>query len=173
MAYGKLLNTMIFALSVWIMSEVSAEKSDRNQAINIEADSGEVDDKSQIARFFGNVVLTQGTLMLRADELEVKQESESFSIGIAKGSPAYFKQKREGYEDFIEGEAQRIEYDGTSEVLRMFTNAKLWRDGDVVHGDFITYDAKTEIFEAKGASDESVGGNPKRVKAIIHPKKKD
>ena len=55
----------------------------------------------------------------------------------------------------------------------MFTNAKLWRDGDIVHGDFITYDANTEIFEAKGSRDENIGGNPKRVKAIIQPKKKD
>jgi lipopolysaccharide export system protein LptA len=173
MACRKFLNCMIFALSVWVTGAAVAEKADRDQPINIEADSGEVDDKSQIARFFGNVVLIQGTLVLRADELEVKQENENFSIGIAKGNPAYFKQKREGYEDFIEGEAQRIEYDSTSEVLRMFTNAKLWRDGDVVHGDFITYDANTEIFEAKGSRDENIGGNPKRVKAIIQPKKKD
>jgi lipopolysaccharide export system protein LptA len=173
MAYSKFLNFTILALSVCASSDVAAEKADRDQPINIEADSGEVDDKSQTARFFGNVVLTQGTLMLRADELEVKQKNESFSIGIAKGKPAYFKQKREGYEDFIEGEAERIEYDNTLEILRMFKNAKLWRDGDLVNGDLITYDANTEIFEAKGSLDEKIGGNSKRVRAILQPNKKD
>jgi lipopolysaccharide export system protein LptA len=149
-----------------------AEKADREKPLNIEADRGEMDEKTGIARFFGNVILSQGTLIIRADELETHQENGNFSLGIAKGKPAYFKQKREGFDEFIEGEADRIEYSSSSEILKMFTDAKLWRNGDIVEGDFITYNAVSEIFEARGGSNESKQSNNKnRVRAVIMPKK--
>jgi len=114
--------------------------------------------------------LTQGTLIIRADELTVIQENDEFKKGIAVGNLAYFKQKREGYEDFIEGEAERIEYDAITDELRMFRNARLWRDEDEVYGPYISYDANTEQFEVDGSGASTESG---RVKAIIKPKAKD
>ncbi len=129
-----------------------------------------MDDKTSTATFEGNVVLTQGTLVIRADELTVIQENDEFKKGIAIGKLAYFKQKREGYDDFIEGEAERIEYNAITDELRMFRNARLWRDEDEVHGPFISYDASTEQFMVDGSGSSEDSG---RVKAIIKPKTKD
>jgi lipopolysaccharide export system protein LptA len=86
-----------------------AERADRDQPVNIEADRVEIDDQKKEAVFEGNVVLTQGTLMLKADRIIVDQDETGFQSGIAFGRPAYFRQKREGFEDFIEGEAERLE----------------------------------------------------------------
>lgn len=161
-----LASLIICAGQVW------GEKADREQPINIEADSARMDDKTSTAIFEGNVVLTQGTLLIRADILTVLQENDEFKQGIALGESAYFKQKREGYEDYIEGEAHRIEFDALTDQLTMKTNAKLWREGDEVQGNFIHYDAATETFTVRG--DEQVDGRSKpsggRVKAIIQPK---
>jgi lipopolysaccharide export system protein LptA len=166
------LSLAFIALSMLVLT-AHAERADRDKPLNIEADRAEMDDKTNTAKFFGNVLLTQGTLMLKANELEVKQDNGAFEIGIAYGEPAYFKQKREGYDDFIEGEAKRIEYETTTETLRMFQDAKLWRDGDKVEGNFIKYNSVTEIFEVEGSDKGSGGVNSGRVKATIQPKRKD
>jgi lipopolysaccharide transport protein LptA len=54
----------------------------------------------------------------------------------------------------------------------MIINAKLWREGDEVQGDFIHYDAATETFTVKGngQTDGSQNNPGGRVKAIIQPK---
>ena len=157
---------------ILVPGQTWSEKADREKPINIEANSAHMDDKTSTAIFEGNVVLTQGTLMIKADTLTVLQENDEFKQGIALGTRAYFRQKREGYEDYIEGEAHRIEFDALTDQLTMTTNAKLWREGDEVQGNFIHYDAVTETFTVKGAgqhnsSQDTLKG---RVKAIIQPK---
>jgi len=152
-----------------------AERADRDKPVNIEADRVEIDDQKKEAVFEGNVVLTQGTLMLKADRIIVDQDETGFQSGIAFGKPAYFRQKREGLEDFIEGEAERLEYKGEEEKVELFVNAKLTRGGDEVRGNYISYSALTEFFEVMGnqpgsAEGESSGG---RVRAIIQPRKEE
>lgn len=150
---------------------VQAERADRDKPVNIEADKVEIDDQKKQAVFQGNVVLTQGTLMLKADRIIVNQDESGFQSGVAYGKPAYFRQKREGYEDFIEGEAERLEYHGQQEKVELFINAKLTRGGDEVRGNYISYSALTEFFEVMGeqpgAATGSTGG---RVRAIIQPR---
>ena len=75
--------------------------------------------------FEGNVTLTQGTLMLKADRIVVKQDAQGFNYGFAYGKPAYFRQKREGYDEYIEGYSERLEYDGKKDKMQMFTNAEI------------------------------------------------
>lgn len=151
-----------------------AERADRDKPVNIEADKVEIDDQKKQAVFQGNVVLTQGTLMLKADRIVVNQDESGFQSGVAYGNPAYFRQKREGYEDFIEGEAQRLEYHGQQEKVELFINAKLTRGGDEVRGNYISYSALTEFFEVMGeqpgAAAGSTGG---RVRAIIQPRNEE
>ena len=152
-----------------------AERADRDQPVNIEADRVEIDDQKKEAVFVGNVVLTQGTLMLKADRIIVDQDETGFQSGIAFGRPAYFRQKREGFEDFIEGEAERLEYKGKEEKVELFVNAKLKRGGDEVRGNYISYSALTEFFEVMGKEPGSSaeGSSGGRVRAIIQPRKSD
>jgi hypothetical protein len=64
--------------------------------------------------FDGNVTLTQGTLVIRGDKLVVKQDAEGFQNGVATANPgnlARFRVKRDGKDEYVEGEAERIEHD--------------------------------------------------------------
>lgn len=154
---------------------VLAEKADREKPINLEADRVTVDDAKQISTFEGKVVLTQGTLVIRGDRMEVRQDNEGFKNGITWGNLAYFKQKRDGYDEYIEGWAERIEYDSRADKMQMFNRASMKKGGDEVRGSYISYDAKTEFFQvigggAKAAAAESSDG---RVRAVIQPKPKD
>ena len=149
-----------------------AEKADRDKPVNLEADRVTVDDIKQLSTFEGNVVLTQGTLVIRGDRMEVREDKEGFKYGKTWGNLAYFRQKREGVDEYIEGWAERIEYDGRADKLQMFTRASMKRGQDEVHGNYISYDANTEFFQVIGAGKAAAPAD-RRVRAVMQPKPKE
>ena len=151
-----------------------AERADRDKPVNLDADRVDLDDAKKEAVFVGAVTLTQGTLTIKADKIIVKQDAEGFQYGIAYGNPAHFRQKREGYDEYIEGFSERLEYDGKADKMQMFTNARIQRGGDEVRGDYISYNAVTEYFQViGGAKSTATTASPQgRVHAVIQPKPK-
>jgi lipopolysaccharide export system protein LptA len=125
--------------------------------------------------FEGNVVLTQGTLTIRGDRMQVRQDDEGFRYGTTWGNLAYFRQKREGYDEYVEGWAERIEYDGRADKVQMFNRASMKRGQDEVRGSYISYDAVSEFFQVTGGGTKAAtAGNPEgRVRAILQPKPKN
>jgi len=148
-----------------------AEKADRDKPVDLEADTVVMDDVTQISTYTGNVILTQGTLVIRGDKMIVKQGAEGFEHGTVYGKPASFKQKREGLDEYIEGFGERIEYDALADKAQLFTRARMKRNQDDVRGNYISYDAKTEFFQVIGGGKEA-GAPPGRVHAVIQPKSK-
>ncbi len=149
-----------------------AEKADRDKPIEIEADTVTSNDAKKTSIYSGNVLLTQGTLRIKGDKLVVREDSAGFQHGTSYGNPTTFRQKREGKDEYIEGSGQRIEYDGRMDKVQLFTKAWVKRGNDIVHGDYIMYDANAEYSEVigggpKAATPATPGG---RVKAIIQPK---
>ena len=152
----------------------AAEKADKEKPINLEADRVNIDDAKKVSVFEGNVVLTQGTLVIRADRMIVREDAQGFNHGTAFGNPVTFRQKRDGVDEYIEGEALRVEYDGRIERLQLFNRAQLKRGADEVRGSYISYDQPTEIFNAVGSHDDGSGkATQGRVRAVIQPKNKD
>jgi lipopolysaccharide export system protein LptA len=163
------------ALLLALAAPAHAERDDRDKPVNIEADRMLADDQKQTAVFEGRVVLTQGTFVLRADKLTVRQDAQGFQTGVAVGAPATFRQKRDGVDEWIEGEAQRIEYDGKGERVELFDRARVTRDKDEVRGNYISYDTRSEIYRVQGAKElpAAPAGRDGRVRATLQPKKKD
>jgi len=145
-----------------------AEKADRDKPIEIEADTMTVDDAKSTSIYTGDVILIQGTLLIRADELIVRQDKQGFQHSTSLGSPTTFKQKMEGSEEYIQGRALRIEYDGHMDKIHLYKNAEVKRGKDIVVGDYITYDANAEVAQAMSSKTEN--GKKGRTKAIIKPK---
>lgn len=154
---------------------VSAERADRDKPINLEADRVTIDDAKKVSVFEGNVVLTQGTMVLRADRMIVREDPQGFSHGTAYGNLAMFRQKRDGMEEYVEGQAERIEYDGKAERVQLFNRAQMKRGNDEVRGSYISYDQPTEFFRVTGAQNDPAGKKAAagRVRAVIQPKPKD
>lgn len=159
-------------------SHALAEAADRDKPIDLESDTVKVDDAKQISTYSGNVILTKGTLVIHADKLIVHEDSEGFqhSTSLANPvtkTPTTFKQKREGKNEYIEGSGQRIEYDSRMDKVQLYTKAWVKRGEDIVHGDYIMYDANAEYAEVIGGTKSSDSGTSSgRVHAIIQPKNK-
>jgi len=154
----------------------TAERADRDKPVDLEADKVSVDDAQKVLIFEGNVVLTQGTLVIRATRLVVVQDKAGFQKGTATGKPARFKQKREGLDSYIEGEAERIEHDTRNDRTEFFINARVKSGGDDVSGNYIAFDGLTERYLVTGTP-KGTPGTPTaapgdtRVRATLQPKK--
>ncbi len=150
-----------------------AQSGDRDKPIHLEADKVTINDAKQVAVFEGNVILRQGSLELRGNRMEVRQDKTGFKYGVAWGKPAYFRQKQASDNEFIEGWAERLEYDGRAETLKMFNHAKVKRGQDEIRGNFISYNAKTEFYEVLGGPKTGAAkGSTGRVRAVIQPRPK-
>jgi lipopolysaccharide export system protein LptA len=116
--------------------------------------------------------MTQGTLSIRADKVTVRQDKDGNQYGTAIGNPAVLRQKREGAEGYIQGEAQRIEYDGKRDLVELFNRARLLREpADEVRGNYISYNSRTEYFTVTGGDGPGAGGSSAgRVHAVIQPR---
>jgi lipopolysaccharide export system protein LptA len=150
-----------------------AERADRDKPVNLEAERVTVDDIKREHVFEGSVVLTQGTLIIRSAKLVVTQDDAGFQKGVATGGEnglARFRQKREGRDEYVYGEAERIEYDSRTEKAEFFVRAYVQSGSDEVRGNYIQYDGLTEqylVTAAPGAKPGAAGG---RVRAVIQPK---
>jgi lipopolysaccharide export system protein LptA len=131
-----------------------------------------IDDAQKTSVFDGKVVLTQGTLTIRADRITVRQDKEGNQYGSASGNLATFRQKRDGANEYIEGEAERIEYNGKFDKVEFFNRARLKREpADEVRGNYISYDSRTEYFTVTGGTGSAASGSPGgRVHAVIQPR---
>lgn len=154
-----------------------AEKADRDQPLAVESDQMHYDDIKQVGTFTGRVVLTKGSILIRADRLTVRQDEEGWQYATAWGAPASFRQKREGVEEWIEGRGRRIDHDGRRETVRLQQQASMLRtDGsrvlDEIHGNDILYESGTELFSVQGAAGKEVTPeNPSgRVRMVIQPR---
>ena len=108
----------------------SAERADRNKPMNVEADALRYDDLNQTSVFTGRVVITKGSIVIRGARIEVRQDAEGYQHGVVTAEPgklAFYRQKREGVDEFIEGEAEVIEYDGRAARVKFIRRDELRR----------------------------------------------
>lgn len=154
----------VVSLSAW------GEKGDRDKPVHLEADNVTLDDVRKLSVFQGNVLLVQGTLMIRADQVEGRQNDEGLQSVTALGNPVSFRQKRDGVDEYVEGFAARAEYDSVQSLLTLRGNARLRKGGDEIRGEQITYDARTEFYKVVGQ--QNVAGPAGRVRVTIKPRPK-
>ena len=168
---------VLAALVLWLPG-AHAEKADRSKPLHVEADlPGKIDLLKQFVVFNGNVVVTQGTMTIRADRIEVHETPDGYHSAVAigtPGKPATFRQKRDGVDEWITGEAERLEYDGKADTVRFVNRASVRRlrgstVADEITGNVITYDSISEVFSVSGGA--ATAANPGgRVRAVLTPR---
>lgn len=184
------MNNSVFSPLVLLLLALAApvawgEKADKDKPMNIEADALRYDDAKQISVFTGKVVLTKGSILIRGGRLEVRQDADGFQYGVVTAAPgtlAFFRQKREGVDEFIEGEGETIDYDGRADTVKFISKAQLRRYrgatlGDEFNAGLIVYNNVTDVFTLDGApvaGQSSSTGQPGapagRVRAMLTPK---
>jgi lipopolysaccharide export system protein LptA len=158
----------------------SAERADSLKQAVINFDSLDVDEVTQTRILTGNVVLTRGTLTMKSDRALVKETPEGYmsvTLTSGPGRVATFRQKRDGGPDlWMEGQAERIEYDERVEVVKLFSKAvvKELENGRLTNqldGAFVSYDSRREVASVRNdaSGDSKAGGG--RGTLIIAPRR--
>ena len=169
-AVAAALAAMCAALA--LVAPAHAEKADREKPINFAGDTGDANLQSRGGTLAGHVIITQGTLEIRADRIVFKQNADNSLSATAYGNPVALKQKRDGVDEYYEGYAQRLEYDGSKELVELFDNALLKRGQDEIRSNYVSYNTATELFKAEGraGSVPEPAGPGERVRGSFQPK---
>jgi lipopolysaccharide export system protein LptA len=173
----------MLVLAFGLLGSAFAEKADSTKPMNAEADSLRFDDVKQISVFTGNVVITKGSIVIRGDVVEVRQDNEGFQFGTARatgGKRAFYRQKRDtaagAVEEWIEGEGEIISYDGKADVVTFSKNAVMRRlrgavVADETTGAVISYNNTSDVFNVSGGVTASGAPAPGgRVRAVLSPR---
>jgi lipopolysaccharide export system protein LptA len=168
----------LFACLALCCAAAHAEKADREKNIEFQGDSGGGNAENKTGELVGHVVITQGTMAIQADRVTFKQNADNSLSATAYGNPVRFREKRDGADDYYEGYAQRIVYDGEKRFIELFENALLKKSGDEIRSNYITYSAATEKFTAEGRPDAkppAVGDAPlvARVRGTFQPRSEE
>ncbi|HWH82616.1 MAG TPA: lipopolysaccharide transport periplasmic protein LptA [Burkholderiaceae bacterium] len=165
--------------AVALAAPAQAERTDRLQKIRIDADQdGAIDLQKQVVTYNGNVVISQGTMLIRAARVEVHQLPSGYYNAVAFGAPdkpATFRQKRDGVDEYIEGSAARLEYDGKAALVKLIDRAEARHlrgatTADEISGNLITYDATTEKLTVTGGAKPTAANPNGRVSTVLSPR---
>lgn len=165
------------------LGPAAGEKADRTKPLNYEADSGECDDLKQVCVLVGNVLLSKGTMRAAGDRVQVRKDAEGYQYGVittAPGKLATFRQRRDaskpGLEEFVEGYAERIEYDEREDTVKLTTRARVRlleneTQRDELRGEAITYDQRnSKYFVTGGKPSADPNSRDGRVRGTIAPR---
>lgn len=170
---------LIVVLTAGFALPVAAEKADRDKPMNAEADTLRYDDLKQSSVFTGNVVITKGSILIRGGQVDVSQDPEGYQKAIATAMPgklAYYRKKREGVDEYVEGEGERIEYDSRADVVKFINRAVVRRYkgatlADETSGALIVYNNTSDVFSVDGGTQNRSAANPSgRVRAMLSPR---
>lgn len=156
---------LIASTALLMLPSAMAAKVDLNKEIVIKSKRQAGDLKNKIASYLDDVQITQGSLTIKADLVQVYSNSDSDEeTYVAKGKPATFEQLLEDGTP-INLQANEIRYEPANNTITISGNALLRQAGSEVSGSKIIYNTKTEQLEAESASNES-------VTTILKPKNK-
>ena len=169
------LSCVVLGVALCCATPAHAEKADREKNIEFQGDSGGGNAETKTGELVGHVVITQGTMTIQADRVTFRQNADNSLSATAYGNPVRFREKRDGTDDYYEGFAQRIVYDGVKRFVELFENALLKKSGNEIRSNYISYSAATENFSAEGRPDvkpAAAGDSPlgARVRGTFQPR---
>ena len=174
-------NTVFLCASLLFTTSTLALSTDKDQPVEIEADSAELDDEKGITIYRGDVVLVQGSVRMQGKTLTVYFKDDELDILIMEGKPAKYRQLPDDSKIYDEAEALRIEYYELKNLAILIDKASFKQENLRFSGNRIEYDtehSKVKIesgVKQQSTSEDADAPSPdskKRVKIILKPKKK-
>ena len=159
------MNKIILLISFFFTTFVFALSEDAQQPIEVEAESVVVDEISGFNEFSGSAQVTQGSLLMTAELIQVQTNADGVETMKATGSveiPAKYIQSQESQARFVEATATIITYDVNEGMVFLVGNAYLIQGFDSFSGETLTYDINNDKVIVKGSEDGT-----KRVKFKI------
>jgi lipopolysaccharide export system protein LptA len=127
-----------------------ALNTDKNQPIQLEADSVDIDEATGVSIYQGNVIVTQGSLKLWADKMWIYRKNGITERIVTKGDPTHFRQLEDSGEE-TKGRAKKAEFFVQKDEIHLIDEAVLEQKQDIFRSDRIIYLRSQSLVKA-GAS---------------------
>ena len=154
----------IFLLGLLLTMPAFAAQEERKGAVQIEADQAAFDEKSGITVLTGNVVISQGSMLITADKVTTYRKNDKLIRIISEGSPAQYQQTNSAGKDPVVAKASEIDYLLSDELIELRGAAHLLQGGSTFSGEEITYNLKNDAMSASGSE-----SGQRRIRLIIDP----
>lgn len=158
-------------LLMWLATSSSAMalSTDIKQPLRISADTVVFNKAKGTAVYSGNVVIIQGSLQIRAWEINISAPKNAINTMSAKGSPAIFQQTMDDGK-VAKGSSKLIRYFVKQKKMTLDGDAVLTQNNDKFSSDHIEYSTRTGELKAGIPRIKGKKQNPKgRVNAIFYP----
>jgi len=161
------LSAALGSASAWALP------NDREQPVRIQADSAQMDDKNKVATYTGDVIITQGSMMIKGNVVTVTlNQAGDIDTATSVGSLAYFEQQQDAAKpDKMQGYAKQIQYQAGKDLIILTDQAKVINAGNTTEGEKIVYNSKTQVATA-GRGGKDIKTPRQRIDMVIQPKKK-
>jgi len=140
-----------------------ARTADRSQPMSLDADNSDCNlaDAGGKCVFTGNVVITQGTLDIRAERAEVLRRDGEIDQVVLTGRQATMQQQMDDG-TMMKARADRIVYETRKEILTLTGDFKLESPRGTNSGQRMVYNMGTGQMQS--------GGDGTRVRTVIQPR---
>ncbi|MDX1353079.1 MAG: lipopolysaccharide transport periplasmic protein LptA [Thiomicrorhabdus sp.] len=161
-----MLGMISLVLSVNIANAAPKQQiPDEEQPVNISANSLIASEKTGKSLYKGNVIITQGSLTLKGETVNIEHPKNQLTTVIANGNPATFKRYSQIDQAWIKGNAQEIEYDALNKTVLLVGQAKVEQPGKhVITGPRLFYDIAKQTLQAQATENEN-----KRISVTLNP----
>jgi lipopolysaccharide export system protein LptA len=140
---------LLAAVLTLFSSALPALESDRQQPLEVKADSTDGTLGDGIAVLRGHVVIEQGSMVIRADRAEVEKVDGKVRKITLTGKPVYLQQEIEE-EGLVQARANRIEYLVASGMVTFTGAANVEHPQYKVSGEILKYDMNEQHFQGSG-----------------------
>lgn len=159
------------ALLLWVLNAF-ALKSDAQQEVHIDAGHATFDQKNKVTVFTGQIVITQGSLVVHAEKGTASEDKDGNQTIELYGTPVTFVQLNDDG-DRTEGQGNNFQYTTHDNLAILSGRARVKKGNNLVMGDKLTYNTQTQIFSATSTNANGVTNTKRgRVTVILQPNKK-
>lgn len=167
---------LVALVALSLATGAHAEKADRDKPIRYSANQLDGNEADQTVLLSGKVEVTQGTIVLKADRVVLKQQPDGTYNVSATGKPVTFRQKMDNSDEYVDAQALRVEYLGSKDLVELYDQSWIRRGKDELRGNFLTYNSATGAFAGRGtwppAGPNAASGDG-RISGVIQPKPKE
>lgn len=144
-----------------VTSSLHARTDDSEKPIHITADTAELNDKTGVSIYRGDVEMIQGTTILTGDVITVYTKNNDVTKMISVGNLATYQETTDDG-DIVYAESEEMIHNGPEKKIELFRRGKITQVGNVIKSDYILYLTEEGLIDT--------GTKKDRIKITIQPK---
>lgn len=153
----------ILLIPLCFVNHATARTDDSEKPIHITADTAELNEKTGLSIYRGDVKMVQGTTILTGETITVYTTNDEVDRMISVGELATYQETTDDG-DVVYAESEEMIHNGAEKKIELFRRGKITQVGNIIRSDYILYLTEEGMIDT--------GTKKDRIKITIQPKSK-